>query len=335
MNITTFRGPNRPSSYLIRSKRPMNQGELMLKLILAIGLASALAQAQPIITAIENAAGLQNCLPPSTPAGSGGCNVPYAPNTWYTIYGTNLATITGAWKASDFVNGLMPTVLNGVSVGVSNLGYEPGVEQYQAELAYVAYTSPTQVNFLTPPEAFTTGATVEINPPSINSFFGGCYDYVAYGWYCPAVMTLESVPSVAPNFFLYSGTSYVVAEHADGRLVGPTTLDPGMTTPAAPGETIVLYADGLGAVSGTIVPGSIVQSGTLLVTPAVQIGNDTISYNADVKFVGLISPGLYQINIVVPDSVPPGDNQIAIIVPVGVATSFVSDQPVFISVAAQ
>jgi uncharacterized protein (TIGR03437 family) len=299
------------------------RGELMLKLILAIGMASAtVVQAQPIITNVENAAGPPNCA---------GCTLLYAPNTWYTIYGTNLSTITGAWKASDFINGQMPTTLNGVSVQV--LYDNQGIPM--TEPAYISYTSPTQINILTPPEAipiwteeYGYAVNLEIN--------GGSF---AGGFLWP-----QTLPAVAPNFFLYSGTSYVIAEHADGSLIGPTTLYPGYTTPARPGETIVLYAEGLGPVSGTIQPGSMYQSGTMLQTfefyflPASD--SLTQSANPTVKFAGLISPGLYQINIVVPslgpgvNQIQSGDNQIAILVGAEYNVAW-SNSPVYITVAAQ
>ena len=67
---------------------------------------------------------------------------PMAPNSWVTIYGTNLGVTTRAWTDSDFVNGRIPFSLDGVSV-VLNLFGAP-------RLAYVGYVSPTQINFLLP-----------------------------------------------------------------------------------------------------------------------------------------------------------------------------------------
>ena len=48
------------------------------------------------------------------------------------------------------------------------------------------------------------------------------------------------------------------------------------------------------------------QSGSLPALPVVQIGG----IPAVVQFAGLVSPGLYQFNIVVPASAPNGDNAI-------------------------
>jgi uncharacterized protein (TIGR03437 family) len=59
-----------------------------------------------------------------------------APNTWVAIYGANLAPVgdSRAWQTSDFINGQMPSKLNGVSVTVNG------------KAAIVYYISPTQIN---------------------------------------------------------------------------------------------------------------------------------------------------------------------------------------------
>jgi uncharacterized protein (TIGR03437 family) len=51
--------------------------------------------------------------------------------------------------------------------------------------------------------------------------------------------------ALSPSFFVLNGGPYMVAQHsADNSLVGPASLYPGQTTPAKPGETVVLYAGG-------------------------------------------------------------------------------------------
>lgn len=87
-------------------------------------------------------------------------------------------------------------------------------------------------------------------------------------------------------------------------LVGPPSLYPGLSTPAQPGETILLYANGFGATSTPVVSGSETQSGSLNPLPVITIGK----IPAIVQFAGLISPGLFQFNVVVPASTPAGDN---------------------------
>ena len=66
----------------------------------------------------------------------------------------------------------------------------------------------------------------------------------------------------------------------------------------------MLYANGFGATSPPVVSGAGVQWGTLPVPPSVKIGGTS----AVVLFAGVVSPGLYQFNIVVPPSASDGDN---------------------------
>ncbi|MGO9228953.1 MAG: hypothetical protein ACLQKA_07055 [Bryobacteraceae bacterium] len=202
-----------------------------------------------------------------------------APNTWVEIDGANLAPAgdTRVWQTSDFVGGEMPTALDGVRVTVNGTP------------AYVFYISPTQVNILTSPGAVPSSVAIELTNNG-------------------AVSAPFTVPtqSVSPSFFCFNGGPYVAAEHADYALLGPATLYPGLTTPAKPGETVLFYANGFGATSVPVVSGSETQSGTLSPLPVITIGG----INAAVEFAGLISPGLFQINVTVPASLANGDQPI-------------------------
>ena len=96
---------------------------------------------------------------------------------------------------------------------------------------------------------------------------------------------------------------HVVATHADGSLVGPTSATTG-ATPAAPGETIVLYGTGFGVTSPAAPEGKLITTPLILATPpTITIG----STGSNVVFAGLIAAGLYQINVTVPVSTPSGD----------------------------
>jgi uncharacterized protein (TIGR03437 family) len=83
-------------------------------------------------------------------------------------------------------------------------------------------------------------------------------------------------------------------------------LYPGLTTPAKPGELVVLYANGFGPTSTPVVSGSVTQSGTLSPLPVVKIGGVT----AMVQFAGLVSPGEFQFNVVVPPNTLDGDQPV-------------------------
>jgi len=202
-----------------------------------------------------------------------------APNTWLEIKGLNLAKPGSGrvWQGSDFVGNKMPTQLDGVSVTVNG------------KAAYVYYISPTQVNVLTPPDAIA-GLV-----PVVLTYNGASATYMA------------QAQTTSPSFFVFDASGDVIATHADGSLIGPTTLYPGSSTPAKPGETIVLYANGFGPTTVPVVSGSVTQSGTLAPLPAVQIGGIA----ATVKFAGLVSPGEYQFNVVMPPAIPDGNQTIA------------------------
>ncbi|MGO9228353.1 MAG: IPT/TIG domain-containing protein [Bryobacteraceae bacterium] len=200
-----------------------------------------------------------------------------APNTWVSIFGSNLAPEgdSRVWRASDFVNGNMPTELDGVSVTV---GGQP---------AYIFYIGPTQVNILTPPGVTPASVGIQLTVNGSAS----------------APVTVPAA-SVSPSFFVFNGGPYVAAQHADYSLLGPASLYPGLTTPAKPGETVLLYANGFGATSVPVVSGSETQSGTLSPLPVIEIGGVA----ATVKFAGLVAPGEYQFNVVIPVNAPSGDN---------------------------
>ena len=167
------------------------------------GVSSKASSGAPQIRSVENAKG-------GAPA--------IAPNTWIEIDGSGLAPAgdTRTWQASDFVNNLLPTQLDGVSVTVNG------------KRAYVYFISPTQVNVLTPPDALPSGPVQVV--VTNNGTASGAFTAQAQ--------------SISPSFFIYSGTSYVAARHADQSLIGPANLYPGSSTPAKPGETVELYANG-------------------------------------------------------------------------------------------
>lgn len=219
-------------------------------------------------------------------ANAEGESLTIAPNTWVEIKGTDLAP-TGVsspacapgycWQVADFLNNQLPTTLQGVSVTLNG------------EKAFVYYISPGQVNILTPPDLKTGPVTVQVTNTGAAS----------------ASFTVQA-QTYSESFFVFSGGNYVVATHVNYSLIGPTSLYPGLSTPAQPGETIVIYANGFGSTTVPVVSGSETQSGTLPTMPTILIGSAT----ATVTYAALISPGLYQFNVVVPTSVPAGDNTI-------------------------
>jgi uncharacterized protein (TIGR03118 family) len=214
-----------------------------------------------------------------------------APNTFITISGANLAATKRSIAAADIANSLIPTSVDGVTVTVNG------------QPAFITYISPVQINLVTPVELPTSGTvTVVVSNNTLTS------------------ATVNVTPQLlAPAIFLNG--AYVAAFHGNtANLVGPTTV--ANNTPAAPGETIVMFGTGFGATTPAAVSGKLVTSpAPLLLTPAILFDN----VPGRVVFAGLIAPTVYQFNVVVPAGLPNGD------VPVVVSTAGFSTPPLVLT----
>jgi uncharacterized protein (TIGR03118 family) len=203
-----------------------------------------------------------------------------APNTWVMIMGSGLSATTRLWKASDFTGTNLPISMDGVSVMI---GGKP---------AYVEFVSPKQVNVLTPTD-LPIGSTV----PVVISDNGLTSDTINI-----------QTQNLAPSVFVQGG-KYAIAQHANNTLAGPTSITG--ATPVKSGETIVIYAIGLGATTPAIPNGQVISGQLqLTTTPTVTIGGAS----AKVVYAGLTpgSAGLFQFNVIVPDGLPNGDATLAI-----------------------
>ena len=215
-----------------------------------------------------------------------------AQNDFIVIKGTNLVPAntpaSGAiWSsAPSFASGLMPTQLGGVSVNVNN---KPAFVYFYCSAATDPACLQDQLNILTPLDNTTGPVPVVVTSGGISS--------------PPFTANMQAV---VPSFLLFSTAGYIAATHANGSLLGPTSLYPGSSTPAKPGETITLYAVGFGLPTTTLVNGSASQYGSLPVRPVCQVGGTA----AAMAFAGVVSPGLYQLNLTIPPTAPSGDNAV-------------------------
>ena len=202
-----------------------------------------------------------------------------AANTWITVKGTNLAPAgdVRTWQQSDFAGGQMPTSLDGVSVLLNGVN------------AYVSYISPVQVNALAPPNLQPGIVQVQVINNGAKS----------------AIASVQ-LQNYSPMFFTLNAGPHIAALHANGTVIGPPSLYPGLSTPAQAGEIIQIYGDGFGQTSAAVTPGSPQQSGTLPVLPVFTIGG----VQANVIYAGLVSAGLYQFNVQIPATAASGDNSI-------------------------
>lgn len=171
-----------------------------------------------------------------------------APNTFVTIYGTDLAATKRTWTTADFgpTGTALPTSLDGVSVAVNG------------EPAYICYISPVQINLLTPTDLPTVGrVTVQVSNGTLTSS-----------------VVNATVQATAPAFFLFDAAGHVAATHADNTPIGTATSTP-VGTPAKPGELIILYGTGFGPTIPPTVNGRLQTVAALLTSYLVIQFNNT------------------------------------------------------------
>ncbi len=209
--------------------------------------------------------------------------------SWVSIQGQNLSQTTRAWTSADFTDGT-PTSLDGVSVSVGG------------KAAYVYYISPTQINVQAPDVATGEVAVTVTNAAGTSAAVNA------------------TVTDFAPAFF--QAGRYVIATHQDGTLVAPSG-QLGNSTPAARGETMILWGTGFGAVSPQVAAGQTAADalgGTtayVSAPPAITIGGVTATVVGAALNPGAL--GLYQIAVTVPNGASSGDQ--ALVATAGGTTS--------------
>jgi uncharacterized protein (TIGR03437 family) len=201
-----------------------------------------------------------------------------SPGAWISIFGSNLAYTTRLWKDSEILGGKLPTLLDGVSVTIDS------------RLAAVNYISPAQLNVQVPDDTATGPVTVAVTTPQGTA---------------TATVTMQTV---SPGLFMYPAANarYVAAQHADYSIVGPPGLYPGASSPAKPGEVIILYTTGFGPTSPPIPSGQVVTSAA----PVVNLSAITATIGglpAPVQWAGITMAGVWQLNVQVPAGAPTGD----------------------------
>jgi uncharacterized protein (TIGR03437 family) len=200
-----------------------------------------------------------------------------------TIFGSNLAS-PGPPAGAAFVP--LPTSLNGVMVTVNS---------YPAPLWYV---SPGQIDFQMPWEAALSG-------------FANIQVYNGLGVSGVVPVTLYSY---APGIFEYSlaGETEGIITHADYSLITATS-------PAVPGEQIIVWMTGFGDVAVVPDTGFGSPSGATATTPPTVSLSGTI---ATVTYAGLTygAIGLAQVQIQLPVTLPAG-NPLSLQITAGTSSS--------------
>jgi uncharacterized protein (TIGR03437 family) len=188
------------------------------------------------------------------------------------------------WAAEDFKNNSLPRALDGVSVQLN-----------EREMP-VSYISPAQINSLILRDERDGESYVSVSN--------------TVGTSIPFRMIVQHV---FPGCFALpaAGGIYVAAVHEDGVIVGTSHLLGAVvpSRPAKPGEVVAVYCTGLGS------PADGGDTETFSTDPRILPGIDVRigTASASVGFAGLVQPGLYQLNITVPE-VPGGDQPFSLTV---------------------
>jgi uncharacterized protein (TIGR03437 family) len=193
---------------------------------------------------------------------------PFAPNSIVTIFGSGLARSTQAVTADLILNNTLPKELNSTRVYVLD------------EPAPLLYVSDGQINFLVPNDQVDGDVKIRV---------------IREGATGPEVAV--TLVDAAPALF-QTAAGYAIAAHLDNSLVTPGS-------PARAGEIIVVYACGLGWTQPNPLPGAIPPNAAVIQRLSdlkVYLGGTAID-PASILYAGLTpgSPGLYQINLILPD----------------------------------
>jgi uncharacterized protein (TIGR03118 family) len=208
---------------------------------------------------------------------------PVAPGAIVSVFGSNLTDGSscthnaGCDQTFDNTKRLR-TFMAGTQVFINNDQFHP---------APIFAATPAQLNIQLPPDVTGPTATIQVNVNGQTS----------------VSKTLNLAP-LSPGIFSFNsqGTGAGAITHND---TNGTPIS--SSAPAKPGETIVIYATGLGATTPVVPIGTAPTGLTALVTtPTVTIDG----LPAQVTFSGLAPccVGLNQVNVVVPAAVHVGTN---------------------------
>ncbi len=197
-----------------------------------------------------------------------------------TIFGTNLAPGTCGpcitTTAQFNVNNAYPTTFGGVQVIVNGVTPAP-----------IYFVAPGQLAFIMPSQNPYSLAQIQVVNNGVSS----------------NVVTVPVYPTAPGIYTNPSGGVYAAAVDTNlGTIVTPQT-------PAQPGDTLEVFATGLGTAYPPVADGAAPPLSPL--SPTVNtIGADVDGVTATVLFAGLAPTlaGLYQVNVTIPSTTTAGDH---------------------------
>jgi uncharacterized protein (TIGR03437 family) len=242
--------------------------------------------------------GMASAGPHITPGGVAGAGLSspvvrvLSPNGIASAFGDTFAA-AGTLKivgTSDFVNGRVPTVVNGDCVFVNNVA------------APIFLVTATQINFQVPQIPSSGNVAVQVAT--------AC----GTGNEIRSLGEPIAVAATAPEFFYFThpagGQNPIAAVNAlNGNYIGTRGLIPGVNFfSALEGDIILLFFTGGGNTNPAFAPGEL-PAGIAGVTGSygITIGGVALS-SSDILYVGTTPgfPGLYQANIRIPAGIQPG-----------------------------
>jgi len=200
---------------------------------------------------------------------------PLSPGSIVTLFGSNLASDTVSAQSLPLPTTLLDTsvTFNGIPANLFMVSPDEIRAQAPVELQKLSPPASIQVQVQ---HGSSTTAPLSVQIASVS----------------PKILT-------APSDLCDSAYSGIVS-HADGRPV--TYLDP-----ALPGESIVIYATGLGPLQQSIPSGAAPDAPVpVLRSPTVNFTDfyGNVLFYRDATYAGAVAgfPGLYQVNVTVPDT---------------------------------
>ncbi len=202
------------------------------------------------------------------------------PNGIISIFGDDLALRTRQVSQEDLFQGRLPYSLGGVSVLIAG------------QHAPLYFVSPKQINVQAPANLPLGEASLLISRENLISN-----------------TVVVRVREVDPAFFVVQGRPVIT--HLDYSIVGRGEIEG--STPAHPGEYVVLFMTGLGPTVPSIIEGHLPGPTTLSLPRSIRLGGRLLP-NEFVTYAGY-APGLagvYQINLLLPGDTPAGDLEILV-----------------------
>ena len=203
----------------------------------------------------------------------------FAPNGFFTIFGSNFTTLLGPWD--KFISGgALPSAIRSLRVRVNN------------QDAYISYFSPGQLNVLAPPGNYSGNIDIEVINPAGTTRRTVTVNRVSPGWF-----GYQLGSTFYPSALFANSTTYVARTGALGGLEA---------RPCKSGDVLTLYATGLGPTATPTPLGQVLPTAFPIDNPSrvrITLGGQP----APLLFAGMTFAGAFQINFTVPSNIANGD----------------------------